>query len=73
MKAASAPRKATWRDVRAVCDDIGIPYYGVNFAREYWDRVFNYFLKEYRAGAHAEPGRAVQPGRSSSAPFWTSP
>ena len=44
-----------WRDVRDVCDLIGIPYYSVNFAREYWDRVFSYFLKEYRAGRTPNP------------------
>ena len=35
-------------DVRAVCDRIGIPYYSVNFAREYRERVFAHFLEEYR-------------------------
>ena len=49
-----------WNDVREVCEIIGIPYYAVNFSREYWDRVFSYFLKEYPHGAHAEPGCAVQ-------------
>ena len=44
-----------WRDVRDVCDVIGIPYYSVNFAKEYWDRVFSYFLKEYRAGRTPNP------------------
>ena len=39
-----------WSDVRDVCDTIGIPYYGVNFAREYMDRVFSHFLDEYRRG-----------------------
>ena len=38
-----------WRDVRAVCDRIDIPYYAVNFAQEYRDRVFSLFLSEYRA------------------------
>ena len=28
-----------WNDVREVCEIIGIPYYAVNFSREYWDRV----------------------------------
>ena len=36
-------------------DVIGIPYYSVNFAREYWDRVFSYFLAEYRAGRTPNP------------------
>ena len=44
-----------WQDVRDVCDLIGIPYYSVNFAKEYWDRVFSYFLKEYRAGRTPNP------------------
>ena len=41
--------------VRLVCDQIGIPYYGVNFAREYWDRVFSYFLEEYTRGRTPNP------------------
>ena len=44
-----------WQDVRQVCDLIGIPYYSVSFAKEYWDRVFSYFLKEYRAGRTPNP------------------
>ncbi len=47
--------ESDWRDVREVCDLIGIPYYSVNFAREYWDRVFSYFLDEYRAGRTPNP------------------
>ena len=47
--------ESDWRDVRDVCDLIGIPYYAVNFAREYWDRVFSYFLDEYRAGRTPNP------------------
>ncbi len=42
-------------DVRRVCDKIGIPYYTVNFAREYKDRVFSYFLDEYRKGRTPNP------------------
>ncbi len=44
-----------YRDVRSVCDHIGIPYYSVNFAREYWDRVFSLFLEEYRRGRTPNP------------------
>ena len=44
-----------WDDVRTVCDTIGIPYYAVNFAREYRERVFSYFLDEYRAGRTPNP------------------
>jgi tRNA-specific 2-thiouridylase len=36
------------QDVMAVCDQLGIEMDGINFAKEYWDRVFSYFLEEYR-------------------------
>ncbi len=47
--------ESDWADVRAVCDAIGIPYYAVNFAQEYRERVFAYFLEEYRAGRTPNP------------------
>ncbi|MGN0742804.1 MAG: tRNA 2-thiouridine(34) synthase MnmA, partial [Candidatus Fimadaptatus sp.] len=46
---------ADWRDVQRICEVIGIPYYSVNFAREYMDRVFAYFLEEYRRGRTPNP------------------
>ena len=46
---------ADYDDVRRVCDQIGIPYYTVNFEREYWDRVFVYFLEEYKRGRTPNP------------------
>lgn len=42
-------------DVRRCCDAIGIPYYGVNFSRQYMDRVFAHFLAEYRRGRTPNP------------------
>ena len=47
--------ESDWRDVQQVCDLIGIPYYAVNFTKEYMDRVFSLFLKEYRAGRTPNP------------------
>ena len=44
-----------YKDVAAVADQIGILYYSVNFEKEYWDRVFEYFLAEYRAGRTPNP------------------
>lgn len=44
-----------YADVRSVCDTIGIPYYTVNFAQEYRDRVFTYFLDEYKKGRTPNP------------------
>ena len=42
-------------DVRRVCATLGIPYYSVNFAKQYYERVFEYFLREYRAGRTPNP------------------
>jgi tRNA-uridine 2-sulfurtransferase len=36
-------------DARAVAERLGIRLHTVNFATEYWDRVFESFLTEYRA------------------------
>ena len=44
-----------FEDVKRVCGLLEIPYYTVNFAREYMDRVFSYFLAEYRAGRTPNP------------------
>lgn len=44
-----------WSDVRAVCDIIGIPYYSVNYAAEYRERVFEHFLEEYRRNRTPNP------------------
>ena len=46
---------ADYEDVRRVSDAIGIPYYTVNFAKEYRERVFSYFLEEYRQGRTPNP------------------
>ncbi|OYY73804.1 MAG: tRNA 2-thiouridine(34) synthase MnmA [Gammaproteobacteria bacterium 28-57-27] len=47
--------RADMIDAMAVCDRLNIPFHFVNFAREYWDRVFAYFLDEYRAGRTPNP------------------
>jgi tRNA-specific 2-thiouridylase len=43
------------RDAQAVCDKLGIVLHKVNFAAEYWDNVFEYFLAEYKAGRTPNP------------------
>lgn len=43
------PAAEDWRDVQAVCERLNINCYSVNFAGEYMDGVFDYFLREYRA------------------------
>lgn len=44
-----------FNDVIRVCNQIGIPYYAVNFEKQYWDKVFTYFLDEYKAGRTPNP------------------
>ncbi len=42
-------------DARAVCDKLGIELKTVNFASEYWDNVFEFFLDEYKNGRTPNP------------------
>lgn len=44
-----------FEDVRRVCAHIGIPYYSVNFEKEYYQKVFQYFLDEYKKGRTPNP------------------
>ncbi|MBG9984673.1 tRNA 2-thiouridine(34) synthase MnmA [Aerococcaceae bacterium DSM 111022] len=44
-----------YEDVALVAEQLDIPYYSVNFEKEYWDRVFQYFLREYKAGRTPNP------------------
>src|SRR5690625_6166570 len=39
-----------YEDVIRVCNQLDIPYYAVNFEKQYWDKVFTYFLDEYKTG-----------------------
>ena len=44
-----------YKDVIAVAEQLEIPYYSVNFVKEYWDKVFTYFLDEYKRGRTPNP------------------
>jgi tRNA-specific 2-thiouridylase len=44
-----------FQDARKVAEKLGIPLHKVNFAAEYRERVFQYFLDEYRAGRTPNP------------------
>ena len=44
-----------YEDVKRVCNRLGIPYFSVNYAKEYYQRVFKYFLDEYKAGRTPNP------------------
>ena len=42
-------------DAQSICDQLNIKLHTVNFASEYWDRVFQHFLAEYSAGRTPNP------------------
>jgi len=42
-------------DAQAICDKLNIKLHTINFATEYWDNVFEYFLEEYKAGRTPNP------------------
>ncbi len=42
-------------DAESVCDRLGVPLKTVNFATEYWDRVFEEFLDELKKGRTPNP------------------
>ena len=44
-----------FEDVKRVCSKIGIPYFSVNYSKEYYDRVFQHFLDEYQKGRTPNP------------------
>ena len=43
------------QDARRICARLDIPLHHVNFAKQYRDRVFEYFLDEYRSGRTPNP------------------
>lgn len=47
--------KVDLADAQMVCDKLGIKLHTANFAAEYWDNVFEYFLEEYKAGRTPNP------------------
>lgn len=44
-----------YEDVKRVCNALKIPYFSVNYSKEYYDRVFKYFLEEYKKGRTPNP------------------
>lgn len=49
------PADEDYKDVISVAEQLDIPYYTVNFVKEYWDKVFTYFLDEYKKGRTPNP------------------
>ena len=52
---STCPAEQDYEDVRRISEALDIPYYTVNFTKEYQDRVFSYFLSEYSAGRTPNP------------------
>ncbi len=44
-----------YNDALDVCDILGLSLHSVNFSHEYWDKVFAYFLAEYKVGRTPNP------------------
>lgn len=44
-----------YNDVKKVANKIGIPYYSIDFSKEYMDNVFKEFLEEYKNGRTPNP------------------
>ncbi|HAX73801.1 MAG TPA: tRNA 2-thiouridine(34) synthase MnmA [Firmicutes bacterium] len=49
------PQEVDYQDALAVANQLGIKLHRVDFVQEYWDRVFTYFLNEYKAGRTPNP------------------
>ena len=54
-KDGSCTAEEDYEDVKRVCNKIGIPYYTVNYTKEYYDNVFKHFLEEYKKGRTPNP------------------
>jgi len=67
--AGGCSSSSDWQDAQAVASKLNIPIYSVNFAKEYMQRVFEFFLHEYKAGRTPNPdvlcNREIKFG-----PFW---
>src|SRR5690554_5997815 len=49
------PQEVDYQDAEKVADKLGIKLHRVDFVKEYWDKVFTYFLDEYKLGRTPNP------------------
>ncbi len=52
---ATCTAEQDFADAKQVCARLNIALHAANFSSEYWQRVFSYFLEEYRAGRTPNP------------------
>lgn len=51
----SCTAETDFEDVKRVCSKLGVPYFSVNYAKQYYDQVFTYFLEEHKKGRTPNP------------------
>ena len=49
------PQEQDYNDALKVCEELNIPLHRIDFIKEYWDNVFEYFLKELKKGRTPNP------------------
>nr|WP_277491622.1 MULTISPECIES: tRNA 2-thiouridine(34) synthase MnmA [unclassified Breznakia] len=49
------PQEEDYMDAKRVADKLGLELLRVDFVKEYWDYVFQYFLEEYKNGRTPNP------------------
>ena len=49
------PQEQDYNDAKLVCDKLGIELHRIDFVKEYWDNVFEYFLDELKKGRTPNP------------------
>ena len=49
------PQEKDYEDAKKVAELLNIPLYRVDFVKEYWDNVFETFIKEYEVGRTPNP------------------
>ncbi len=54
-KDGSCTAEEDFEDVKRVCSSLNLPYFSVNYSKEYYDRVFEYFLEELKRGRTPNP------------------
>ena len=49
------PQEQDYNDALKVCEKLGIKLHRIDFVKEYWDYVFEYFLSELKKGRTPNP------------------
>ena len=47
--------KKDFEDVVKICQSLDIPYYAINFVKEYWKKVFSTFIEDLKLGLTPNP------------------